>query len=234
MPGIIDAVNLILSRSERQVELAGQNAANVQTPAYKRLVSFEGVMKATAGEKPGRGQADVHADFSPGKLMDTGRSYDLAIAGDGFFVVGGGDAPRYTRLGRFDLEQDGRLVTSQGLALQVEGGGDLILKTGDLKVASDGAVSEDGVPVAKLAIASLDPGSATPVGDGAYSAGPGGVGTMENPTVLQGKLEGSNVSMGAEMVQVMAALRQAETGQRLATVYDDLMGRVLQTLGQVA
>ena len=108
----------------------------------------------------------------------------------------------------------------------------MVLKGGDLKIASDGVVSEDGAPVAKLAVVSLDPEVAIPVGDGSYSAARGGVGAVDNPAVHQGQLEGSNVSMGSEMIQVMAALRQAEVGQRLATTYDDLMGRVLQTLGQ--
>ena len=45
-------------------------------------------------------------------------------------------------------------------------------------------------------------------------------------------LETSNVNMGDEMVAMMEAVRRAETGQRLVTTYDDLMGRALNLFGQ--
>jgi flagellar basal-body rod protein FlgG len=45
-------------------------------------------------------------------------------------------------------------------------------------------------------------------------------------------IEASNVSLGDEMVAMMTALRQAESGARLAQLYDDLMGRAITTLGE--
>ena len=45
-------------------------------------------------------------------------------------------------------------------------------------------------------------------------------------------LEASNVSLGSEMVTIMAALREAQSGQRLMNVYDDLMGHAITTFGQ--
>ncbi len=48
----------------------------------------------------------------------------------------------------------------------------------------------------------------------------------------QGMIENSNVSLGDEMVETMAALRQSEVGSRLVQVYDDLLGRALSSLGQ--
>jgi flagellar basal body rod protein FlgG len=51
--------------------------------------------------------------------------------------------------------------------------------------------------------------------------------------VRQGAIEASNVSTGVEMVDMMAAIRRAESGQRLVNVYDDLMGRALTLFGQV-
>ena len=50
--------------------------------------------------------------------------------------------------------------------------------------------------------------------------------------VRQGALESSNVSSATEMIALMSALRRAETGQRLIQVYDDLMGRTFNLLGQ--
>ncbi len=56
--------------------------------------------------------------------------------------------------------------------------------------------------------------------------------SVSAPVIHQGALESSNVSNADEMIAVMAAIRRAEAGQRMANVYDDLMGRVLQTFGQ--
>jgi flagellar basal-body rod protein FlgG len=67
---------------------------------------------------------------------------------------------------------------------------------------------------------------------GGFEANPDGVVSMKTPSVRQGALETSNVTTAAEMVSVMAALRRAEAGQRLAIVYDDLMGRAITSFGQ--
>ncbi len=47
-------------------------------------------------------------------------------------------------------------------------------------------------------------------------------------------IEGSNVSLGEEMVSIMQSLRGAEAGQKLVNVYDDLMGRAISTFGQTS
>ena len=183
----MDAVGAILSRSERQVEVAGQNVSNVGTPGYKRLLSFEGALDGASAARPSGAHGGVFVDFTPGKLMDTGRAYDLAIAGSGFFVVGSAKAPVYTRHGQFDRDQDGRLVNGQGLALQVEGGGDLVLKSDNVKVAPDGSVLEGGTPVGKIAVVSLDPLAASPIEDGNYSAPDTAVSPIDTPRRLPGQ-----------------------------------------------
>ena len=55
----------------------------------------------------------------------------------------------------------------------------------------------------------------------------------EQPVVRQGMVEASNVSMADEMLALMAALRSAESAQRVVQVYDDLMGRALTAFGQL-
>jgi flagellar basal-body rod protein FlgF len=53
------------------------------------------------------------------------------------------------------------------------------------------------------------------------------------PTIRQGTLEASNVVNGADMVSIMESMRRAEVGQKLVHTYDDMLGRVISTLGQV-
>lgn len=235
MTNLIDMAAGILSQSERQVEIAGQNISNVTTPGYKRRISFSNLVSEPIRNIPPNTQPSIITDISAGKLINTARPLDMAISGPGFFAVSANGQVLYTRSGQFNRDADGRLVTPQGQTLQVQGGGDLVLKDGDFKVLEDGSVTQDGEPLAKLAVVDIsDPATAVTAEGGALSVAGNHVTPVANPSVYQGKLEASNVSMGPEMISIMSALRRAETGQRLVSVYDDLMGRVLSIFGQAS
>ena len=172
-------------------------------------------------------------DFSSGKYNQTGNPLDLAISGNGYFTVRSEAETLYTRLGQFHRDESGRLITPQGFALQANGR-DLILKGDAFSVSGDGTVIQAGEPVGKLSIVDFaDTRNATYADAGMFRADDGAVTAVDQPSVRQGQLEASNVSTGDEMVSIMEALRRAESGQRLVGVYDELMGRVLTTFGQV-
>lgn len=230
MAGLIDIAAGVMSQAGRRVEMAGQNIANISTPGYKRRVQFGGLL---AGQAATPADAAMVPDLSAGRLSETGAPCDLAIEGEGFFTVNVAGRTLYTRQGQFRLDADGRLVTGQGFAVQQEGGGDIRLKSLDFKVLGDGTIVEEGAPVAKLALVQIvDPHTAAYADGGMLGAPEDGVRPAEAALLRQGALEASNVSMGDEMMTMMEALRRAEAGQRLAGVYDDLMGRVLTTFGQ--
>jgi flagellar basal-body rod protein FlgG len=71
-----------------------------------------------------------------------------------------------------------------------------------------------------------------PLGGSAFTAA-GEMEEVAEPGLRQGMVEASNVTLSDEMTAMMATLRHAETGARLVTVYDELLGRAIQTLGQV-
>ncbi len=172
-------------------------------------------------------------DLAPGKLINTSNPFDLMIQGDGLFTVASGNGVFYTRGGQFQKDADGRLVNAQGFALQLQGGSDLTLKGSVPKVLQDGTVLDDGQPVGKLAIAALNDRQAADYAPGGVLSAPAGtVTSVDNPVIRQGGYESSNVSNGDEMIVIMQALRQAEAGQKLVNVYDDMMGRVVDSLGQ--
>ncbi|MDR3508526.1 MAG: flagellar hook basal-body protein [Caulobacteraceae bacterium] len=233
MSGFIDIASRILSQAEGRVEIAAQNIANANTPSYKRRLSFASVM-AEAGSSPeAQTQASTIVDFTPGKPIHTGNSLDITVIGDGFLAVRTPTGLAYLRGGQFQRDSSGRVVTADGYPLQLQGGGDLTAKSGDFQVQSDGAVVEGGEALGKLALFDLvDRQAARREGSGLFRAEDANVVTRDGAVVRQGSLEASNVSAGEEMVSVMEALRRAESGQRLVTIYDDLMGRVLSTFGQ--
>jgi flagellar basal-body rod protein FlgG len=230
MGNFIDIASSVLSQATQRVELSAQNIANITTPGFKRHLSFASLVTASGRD----GASPSSLDFSPGKIVNTGNPLDLAIMGKGFFTVASSNGVFYTRAGQFQRDGDGRLVNAQGFALQADDGGDLTIKTDKaFQILADGTVVEDGQPTAKIAVVSLnDPQSARYVDGGVLSVGTSGTSSLETPVIRQGAYEASNVSDGDEMVSIMAALRQAEAGQKLVNVYDDMMGRVLETFGQ--
>ncbi len=228
----MDAASAVMASAQRRVEIAAQNISNMATPGYRRRVSFEQALTA-AGGSDGLPSTTTSTDFHPGKPTNTGAPLDLAISGNGFFTVRDGDRLLYTRDGQFHRDQDGRVVTQAGLPLQLESGGDLVLKGAQITVSPDGSVTEDDDAVGRLALAAFaDPPQAAQVDGGLFTSTSDNLTTAKDATVRQGMVESSNVSLGDEMVSIMQSLRSAETGQKLINVYDDLLGRAISTFGQ--
>jgi flagellar basal body rod protein FlgG len=120
------------------------------------------------------------------------------------------------------------------MALQTDAGVDLTLTSNKpFQLQADGTVIEDGQPTARIGVVDLSDPIATTYADGGVLSAPSAtVSTVDAPEIRQGAYESSNVSSGAEMTSIMLSLRQAETGQKLVNVYDDLMGRIIESFGQ--
>lgn len=127
----------------RGVSVVGDNLANMSTIGYKSSrAHFSDVLGGTlAGQRLGAGVRMGAPDtrFSQGTLQNTGGSFDLAVRGQGFFVVSGShnglDGNYYTRDGRFNLDSTGMLVNSGGLRVQgyaIDGNGATSTELGDL------------------------------------------------------------------------------------------------------
>lgn len=102
----------------------GDNISNVSTPGFKeQRVEFanlvaDGISGGTTAltESTGSGVkvSMVRSLHTPGAIEPTGRALDVAVDGEGFFVVGSAATPRYTRAGNFSIDADGNLVTGSG------------------------------------------------------------------------------------------------------------------------
>jgi len=133
-----------LDVNQTRLNVVGNNIANVNTTAFKSsraLFKPQFYVTDSGGSPPGgdfggtnpsqRGLgavvASIEKDFSPGAIEPTGRGTDMAIDGDGFFVVqGSGGDQRYTRDGSFTLNASNQLVTNtgdfvQGFGVDVDG-----------------------------------------------------------------------------------------------------------------
>jgi flagellar hook protein FlgE len=120
--------------AQAKLNVVGNNIANANTVAFKSsraLIKPQFYVTDSAGSQPegenggsnplqrglGAVVGDIERNFQPGAIESTGRSTDLAIDGDGFFVVQGGER-MYTRDGTFKLNSNNDLVTSSGHYVQ--------------------------------------------------------------------------------------------------------------------
>jgi flagellar hook protein FlgE len=119
-----------LDVNQTRLNVIGNNIANVNTTAFKAsralikpqfYVTDDAGSPASSdfgGENPsqrglGAAVASIEKDFSPGAIEATGKNTDMAIDGDGFFVVQGKEQ-EYTRDGSFTLNENNQLVTTGG------------------------------------------------------------------------------------------------------------------------
>jgi|LNAP01.1.fsa_nt_gb flagellar basal-body rod protein FlgF len=132
---------------QRQMDVVANNLANASTPGFKteEMVMSEYQIRAERPVKLSYVQDFATArDFRDGPLKVTGNDLDLAIQGDGFFAVQTAQGTRYTRVGRFQLDRDGQIVTSQGYPV-LAGGAPIVVNPDDghVNIAEDGTISTD-------------------------------------------------------------------------------------------
>lgn len=229
MTGLMEAATAVMRSAEVRLDVAARNIASVSAPGYKRQSTYAQLSAATIGEPQGLPVIATQTDIAQGKLEETKNPLDLAISGNGFFAVKAGEQVKYLRQGQFSLRADGSVVTPQGYVLQQAGGGDLVLDRANVKIESDGTVLDGDRPIARIGLyTSAVPASA----DGVLFDLGSSPSEVDTPTLRQGMVEGSNVSTGDEMIAMMSAIREAESGARLAQTYDDLLGRAITSLGQ--
>jgi flagellar hook protein FlgE len=124
-----------LRAHQTMMDVTGNNIANVNTTGYKSSTTvFQDTLSqllkgagAPVGSNGGTNPAQVGlgvrlasitTNFAQGSAQATGRSTDLMIQGDGFFVVRNGGENLYTRAGAFSFDTDGRLTTPEGAVVQ--------------------------------------------------------------------------------------------------------------------
>lgn len=152
-----------LNANSRHLEVIGNNIANVNTTAFKgSRMLFSTAMSRTThiGSEPsedygganpyqvglGVNIAGTQHDFTQGALQTTGDGRDLAVEGEGFFIVDGGGERYYTRDGSFRQDAEGNLVSIRGERLQgysIDDSYNLI----------DGVLSDLNIPLGARAVA---------------------------------------------------------------------------------
>ncbi len=158
---------------------------------------------------------------------------DIAISGDGYFLVRRGEEYFLTRSGKFSRGPEGVLQNGEGLILQAAGGADAMAESDAIEILTDGTLLDRGSPAGKIGIYAAP---AETVGNRAgdllrVTAEPK---EMDESMfeIRQGMLESSNVVLSDEMVALMANTRQAEGAAQLVRLYDQLVGQAITTFAR--
>lgn len=222
---------------QRNMAVIANNMANVNTSGFK-AEQMLAVDQQAASQRPTvdgrvstayvRDVASVR-DPSDGRLDVTDNPLDVALRGDGYFVVSTPDGDRYTRDGHFRLDASGQIVTEDGFALQAQGGSPLVLSATDatLSIARDGSVSTESGDLGKIRVVQFtDPTALQPVGSGLASseAPPQDVLT---PEMVQGMIERSNVEPINEMERMIRVQRAYDQAKQVIEREDDRIRKML-------
>ncbi|HYD79882.1 MAG TPA: flagellar hook-basal body complex protein [Paucimonas sp.] len=207
------------------IETIANNLANINTTGYKTgRVNFHSLLSpetsgsaADAASSATANANGVLRDFAVGKTKATESAYDVAIQGAGFFAVMLPDGSKaYTRGGSLRINNESFLTTSAGHVLAPS----ILLpaNVAELVIAADGKVMARGADqaelneVGQLEIATFtNPEGLQALDGGLYrpnelsgDAMPGRPGEDGRGTVAQRRLEGSNVNMVEEMVNLIS------------------------------
>jgi flagellar basal-body rod protein FlgF len=183
--------------------------------------------------------ASVASDMTPGPLQFTGRNYDVAIEGEGWFAVALPDGSEaYTRDGSFETSPNGILQTRNGLPLVGEGGPITIPPDSEVTIGRDGSISviEAGINdivnvVDRLKLVNPPVQDLRRGDDGLFRLiGDEPAPLDENVQVAGGYLEGSNVNVVDQLVSMISLARQFEMQTRMmqtAEANDQAAARIL-------
>jgi flagellar basal-body rod protein FlgF len=226
---------------QRRMDVTANNLANVTTAGFKAdaLVFDEAAdtdAHADADPREIRFVRDVTVmrDMRQGPIAMTGNALDVAIEGDGFFMVEGPNGPLFTRDGAFTLTGDGRLVTGDGRAVLNSGGAPIVFDPqGEAPVIGrDGAIRVAGVEAGRIGVASFAaPGALSKVGDNLWDAQGQAQGVFDG-IVLQGALEGSNVRPVVELTRLIEISRAYQSAARIVAGADELRKSAIERLGR--
>lgn len=203
----------------KQMNTTANNMANMSTPGYKaQKVTFEEFINTKAKSEIDNRISQVRSDLnfmdlSQGSLKNTHAPLDVAITGEGYFVIETPSGQKYTRAGSFQISQNSQLVTSSGYKVMGDGGSPLEIAPDalDIVIAADGTISDRNGEIGKLKIVKFDEKETLiPVGDNLFHSGNAKEEIVTTPQIEQGMLEMSNVEPVREMNNMIKLQRMFE------------------------
>lgn len=226
-PTGLDNAAAALRYWERRQEVVANNLANVNTDGFKGERAFARLLD---GNLP---VIDTATDLSTGSISTTGNPLDVAIAGNGFFVVQTPKGERLTRGGALSIDADRRVVDTNGN--QLMGVDTVPLGAKLIAIDEQGRVKADGKDIGRFRVETVAPGATLQhEGGGQFSTTAARV--AADPSTIrirQGAIEGSNVGSLESMVDMIAVQRAYGAVQKSISALDAVRGLATTELGRL-
>ena len=235
---------------EKRMQVISNNLANINTSGFKKDKGHfqiidspdsikEDLEKKSISKEEGQPplwlQFETKTDFSAGTLKHTGNPLDLALEGDGFFCIKTEQGTQYTRNGNFSLDQDGMLVTMDGLHVLGEGG-PINIDGNTFTVDAKGNVSVDGNLVDTIKIVGFQKQDALKkAGNSLFAIADNNTveSKVENTGMSQGFIELSNVNAIRMITEMIEVLRGYESYQKAIKTADEANAKSINDVGRV-
>lgn len=239
---------------QKALNVISNNIANASTAGYKsqatiessfgehlinRMSELDSVAKKNIGSWSYiTVNSSEYTDFTQGNLENTGRPVDMAIKGDGFFLVESETyGPVLTRNGQFEIDSDGELCLPGVGKVLNDGESTISLENSNFTVGPTGTIFVDGDEADSLYI--VRPAEETvmkSVGNGVFQIEEGGsYDEVEEGTynVLQGALEKSNINLAQEMSRLIAGQNHYNSCTQIIKMYDKINEITVNQIGRI-
>lgn len=179
---------------------------------------------------------EVATNYEQGQLNSTENPLDVAIQGNGFFVVEANNDERYTRNGEFTIDPEGYLVTKEGFKAMGENGY-ILLPNNEVSINELGEIISGDQYIDKLKMADFkDYKALSKEGNGLLKLRTDDLEENEiefSGKINQGYIEASNVNSVKQMVEMITLLRSYEASQRLIRNHDELLSKAVNEVGRL-
>lgn len=169
-----------------------------------------------------------------GPLKSTGRTFDVAIEGQGYFMVQTPLGERYTRAGNFQLNADGALVTSQGYPVLGPDKQQIVFDPNDtrIRITENGSIFSDDQEIGRIGVMTFpNEKLLQKTGDTLYSSAVPAV-PSDRFRVIQGAIESSNVTAVKELTKMIEIQRAVSGTSGLISDIGEMERSAVQTIAK--
>lgn len=248
-----------LVNEQNRMDVMTNNLANATTVGFKKegstSQSFDDVLtlkikdasegfynaKRLGIRNPGVKIGENYVDYTQGSFRETGNTFDLALGGEGFFVIeftnkAGETSSMFTRAGQFTLNREGYLVTQEGdYVLDTQNRRIQLDTLRDADITQDGRISQEGRVIAQIQVADFeDYNYLERYGETYFRPLEGARQIDGTAAIYSGYLEMSNVQVVSEMVNLITITRAYESNQKIIQTYDDSLEIAVTQLGRLS
>ncbi len=248
-----------MRNEQRRMDILTNNLANSDTTGFKKegvtsqsfddLLAFRIKDSSTPGVDAkqigsmnmGVKIGEVYTDYTQGPMKVTDNTFDMALAGEGFFTIdftnkAGESFTLYTRDGNFNMTEEGYLVTQDGDFVVGTNGQHIRLSptAAETRIDRGGRIYQDGRLQAQIQVTDFeDYDYLEKFGENLYRPLEGATQREAGAKVYEGYLEAANVQTVYEMVQMIATTRAYETNQKVIQAHNDTLQIAANQIGKL-